>query len=238
MLDFSWNAIDLQKSLEQTAQKGILQFSKEQKIGFGKNDQYDYKRRLDKLSHPEEEKINENDTNNKVEEENGFDEKEEDNNKDYQEEEDDEDKYNDFDDKDKEQRDIKDRIYNDYEGEKKKYKIVIYINEKTKQDSKNEKDFYISSLFFKIQSVETNKTWSFIKEIKNIYLDPEIHISRIDEAIKNSIIDKIIEEIEGEGEGEEEGEDYNFEEVHSEKGEIRDEQNKTISAIDKNDENN
>ena len=59
-LEFSFNCIDLNESLKKIVEGGILKFSDEQKIGFGKNDKADYERRLAKIENDEEQNPSEN----------------------------------------------------------------------------------------------------------------------------------------------------------------------------------
>lgn len=278
MLDFSWNAIDLVKSLKKATEGGLLRFSKEQKIGFGKNDKYDYKQRLQKLlknsqiSEEAKSKEEKNKANNEANEENQKQNKEKENEDEYndfekednnQNKEQNEEDYGGFEeskekskqskmgkeDPDKEEkrnekakviqkrfRDqknhkrLRDRIYFGFD-QSQKYIVFLYIDKKTELDESGNYD--ICSLFYKVYNVEEKKMIYEKKEVGDLLFDKAISKADIQKAIPD-IVEKVIEGIKNEENDEEIK--YNFEEVHSEKGAIHNEDEISISSIAKEDD--
>ena len=240
MLDFTWNSIDSQKSLDKITNGKLLQFSSERKIGFGKNDKKDYQKRLQFLiksqKQPEEQK-------NEIEEQSI-----KDNNQDKEEsKENKENKENTNKNLTEDDQLIKEKkatmIQNAYKNHKinkkmkeklfvgfdqsQKYLIYIYVDKKIPENE--EQNYDIESLFFKIYSFETGKFSYETKFIKDLMFNDTINISQIKDAIPD-IIDKMFKT-------EEDDYDYEgFDEVHSEKGAIHDDKEESLSSIAKNDD--
>lgn len=264
--------MDIPKSLAKITDSDFLEYSNEQKIGFGKNDKMDYIKRLKKIqAKPSaDDQLKEEEEEENYEEDFNFQEKEEvhdqahlhieqesenkEQNTDNEQEKNndeqkqplqifDDDTHNLINEETKNRqaskiqlcfknqkctKRLRDRIYF---GDDKthKYLLWIYIDKKSPKDAKE--NFDIISLFVKTYCIKTKAFTYEKKMIKDIFFDNSINSNQIKAAIPD-IIEKLLKQ-----DKDEDG-NNSFEELHSEKGEIKDEIHQSLSSIENVDYDN